>query len=96
MLLRNLVASVTPRGAIMLTFVPPDPAGSLRATVGVGTFLCRHGAWSMEMQMSTGSSATVNHWAPMVNCQDGDRCNDRVPGTTMTLAEFREQTPTEP
>ena len=24
-LLRNLVASVTPRGAVMLTFVPPDP-----------------------------------------------------------------------
>jgi hypothetical protein len=94
-LLRNLVASVTPRGTIMLTFVPPDPTGSLRATVGVGTFLCRHGFWSMEMQMSTGANATVNHWASMVNCRDGDRCNDQVPGTGMTLAAFVDQSPTD-
>ena len=93
-LLRNLVASVTPQGAVMLTFVPPDPTGSLHTTVGIGRFVCRHGAWSMEMQMSTGSSATLNHWAPMVNCREGDRCNERVPGTTMTLAEFEAQSPT--
>lgn len=93
-ILRNLVASVTPQGTIMLTFLPPDPTGSLRATVGVGTFRCRHGAWSMEMQMSTGADATINHWASMVNCRDGDPCNDRLPGTTMTLAEFVEQHPT--
>jgi hypothetical protein len=92
--LRNLVASVTPQGAVMLTFIPPDPTGSLHTTVGIGQFVCRLGSWSMEMQMSTGSGATINHWAPMVNCRDGDRCNDRVPGTTMTLAEFESQIPT--
>ena len=47
------------------------------------------------MQMSTGANMTINHWASMVNCRNGDRCNDRVPGTTMTLAEFVNQSPTD-
>ncbi len=78
-LLRNLVASVTPQGTIMLTFVPPDPTGSLRATVGVGTFVCRRGAWAMEMQMSTGATATLNHWAPMVNCRQATGATNGSP-----------------
>lgn len=94
-LLRNLAASVTPQGEIMLTFIPPSPTGSARTTVGIGTFRCLDGRWSMQMQMSTGSTSTLNHWAYMANCERGDPCNDQVPGTDLTLAAFLAQPATE-
>lgn len=94
--LRNLVANVTPQGSIMLTFIPPGPDGSSRTTVGLGQFRCLDGRWSMEMQMSTGTTDTVNHWAYMVSCETGDPCEQQVPGTTLSLAAFMAQTPTEP
>ena len=93
---RNLVANITPQGSIMLTFIPPGPEGSARTTVGVGLFRCMDGRWSMEMQMSTGTTATLNHWAYMVSCEAGEPCNQRVPGTSLSLAEFMAQTPSGP
>ena len=67
-----------------------------RTTVGLGQFRCLDGRWSMEMQMSTGTTDTVNHWAYMVSCETGDPCEQQVPGTTLSLAAFMAQTPTEP
>ncbi|MGC2774006.1 MAG: autotransporter outer membrane beta-barrel domain-containing protein, partial [Bradyrhizobium sp.] len=54
---------VTTSGQITMLFTP---AGGGTATVGLGTMRTVNGVASMEMQMITGDSLLVTHWAYML------------------------------
>jgi translation initiation factor IF-1 len=60
----SLFGSVTPEGNLLLTFTPSDP--SQPTTSGQGTMRYVNGQWTMELQMSTGDSVQVSHWAYMM------------------------------
>ncbi|CCD83576.1 conserved protein of unknown function [Bradyrhizobium sp. ORS 285] len=54
---------VTPRGQITMLFTP---AGGGTVTVGLGYMRTLNGVTSMEMQMITGETLLVTHWAYML------------------------------
>lgn len=81
---RRLVGSVTPQGTVNLTFTPIDDQGD--QTKGLGTMRRFEGAWTMENQMTSGTTAQVTHWAYMKYCEKGERCP--LPGIKSTARAF--------
>ncbi len=69
----RLAASVTPEGTLNLSFAPMGDSGGERIT-GVGTMRKRGGAWAMELQMTTGDTVQVTHWAYMRACPAKGGC----------------------
>lgn len=69
---QRLVGSVTPQGTLNLSFTPFDDGDD--RTTGLGTMRRFEGAWTMQNQMTTGTSQQVTHWAYMKYCAKGERC----------------------
>jgi hypothetical protein len=59
----TIQGSVTPSGQITMVFTP---VGGGATTIGLGQMTTRDGVTSMEMQMITGTSLLVTHWAYML------------------------------
>ncbi len=59
----TIQGTVTPSGQITMVFTP---VGGGTTTIGLGQMQSRGGSTQMEMQMITGSSLLVTHWAYMV------------------------------
>jgi hypothetical protein len=61
----TLLGSVTPQGKVLLTFTQTSGSSSPSITSGFGTMRRRFGKWTMENQMFTSPSATIQigHWA---------------------------------
>jgi hypothetical protein len=59
---------VTEGGQIQFTFIN-DSSGA--ATTGVGQMRFINGAWAVEMQMATGSTVLISHWAYMIEQTPG-------------------------
>src|ERR1700722_5402078 len=90
----QLVGSVTPEGKLHLTFTPlpstqmasptPTPTSDSTSdpTVGIGTMVLQHGAWTMENQMSTTATGSLllTHWAYMYQCKPEEPCFSTLPG----------------
>lgn len=82
----TMLGSITPEGRVYLTFIP-DSGGS--STIGIGRAVPHGSGWSLEMQMSTGSSAqTTAHWAYMVRVRPGDPNWDSLPGFGLSVPEM--------
>jgi hypothetical protein len=83
----QMVGSVTPEGAVLLSFTPTGSSGV--QTTGVGTMRFIKGQWTMENQMSTGSSSgQVTHWAYMAQCATGQPCMQNLPGTDLSVQQM--------
>jgi hypothetical protein len=91
----TLAGSVTPEGAIHLTFIPKDPNLTEAPTVGVGMMRNKKREWTMENQMSSGpgSQLQVLHWAYMYQSQPKDPSWKSLPGVDMSVKEFMAQCP---
>jgi hypothetical protein len=61
---------VTPAGQIRIQFTPTSSTGM--PVTGVGNMVFEEGAWRMTMQMSTGTSGFVMHWAYMTKPTPGE------------------------
>jgi len=88
----HLVGSITPQGEIQMTFtftLPPEvpPAVNLKVS-GLGKMRLVQSEWQPEMQMTTGVSSLVTHWAFMKQCRPGEACNQALPGVGIPLHEF--------
>jgi hypothetical protein len=89
----SLVGSVTPEGAVSLSFTRASSSqrsrtGFGQATLGIGQMRMHDGGWSMENQMSTGTHQQVTHWAYMVQCHPEDPCMRRLPGLDISLPQL--------
>ncbi|HEY3909573.1 MAG TPA: hypothetical protein VGM07_06755 [Stellaceae bacterium] len=91
----QLVGSVTPEGAVHLTFTPlgskSAPSGSTsQSTVGVGTMTRQRYQWTMENQMSTVAvgSLLLSHWAYMYQCKPSEPCFAELPGVGVSVPDF--------
>ena len=84
----QLVGSVTPEGAVNLSFTPTGSQGM--RTQGVGSMQLHASNWAMENQMSTGVIGEVTHWAYMTQCKDANSpcMQNPLPGSNLTLMEF--------
>jgi len=67
----RLAGSVTPQGAINISLTPFD--GGDPAT-GIGVMHRYDGVWTMQLQMTTGDSEKLSHWAYMKPCPATGRC----------------------
>ncbi|MBS1914315.1 MAG: hypothetical protein JST22_20160 [Bacteroidetes bacterium] len=86
---QRLMGSVTPEGAVHITFIASDAESGRAPTIGLGTMRWREPEWRFEMQMSdTVSGATVLHWAWMMQCVPGGPFWICLPGTDVSLPEF--------
>ncbi len=93
----NLVGSITPEGDIQITFtfaLPENVPAQLNQQVnGLGTMRFIDGQWKAEMQMTTGVTSLITHWAYMTECRDGQPCNQQLPGSDLGLQDFLNQCP---
>lgn len=86
---RRLAGSLTPEGSVQMSFMPETRRGASQATVGTGRFRRdAAGLWAFEMQMGTGATDLVVHWADMLQCRPGDAAWDRLPGTPYSVPEL--------
>lgn len=68
----RLAGSVTPQGTLNLSFTPIGGTGD--RTTGVGFMHRYDGVWTMELQMTTGETQQLTHWAYMKPCAKNERC----------------------
>lgn len=66
----TMSGNVTPGGKIRITFTPTTQGHPV--VTGVGNMYFVDGAWRMTMQMASGSSDYVTHWAYMSKSTMGD------------------------
>jgi hypothetical protein len=84
----SMLGSITPEGRVYLTFVPVSTGST---TTGIGRAVPYRGEWSLEMQMTSGSSGqTMAHWAHMVRVRPGDPEWDSLPGFGGSVPEMLE------
>jgi hypothetical protein len=92
----QIVGSVTPEGAVHLTFTLLDSGASRSGgstsepTVGLGTMTRQGGQWTMENQMSTlaAGNLLLTHWAYMYACKPSAPCFAELPGVDLSAPEF--------
>lgn len=86
----TVLGSITPEGRVYLAFIPQSSLSSGAPTIGVGRMVPHGGAWSFEMQMSSGSGSTVAHWAYMMPVASGDPAWDSLPGCGVSVPAMLE------
>jgi hypothetical protein len=80
----RMVGSITPEGTLNVSFTP---LGGGTRTTGVGFMQKFDKAWTMEMQMTTGSDdLQISHWAYMEYCDITKKCP--LPGIKGTAQSF--------
>jgi len=84
----SMVGSITPEGRVYITFIPGRASSSRPATTGVGRAVPHNNNWSLEMQMSTGSSKTTAHWAYMTQVKPEDPSWKSLPGVGISVPQM--------
>ncbi len=80
-----LVGTVTPQGHVLLNF-----SGSSNVTQGIGTMVRKGRQWTMENQMFSGSSSSIQigHWAYMVQTRPGTKSWNSLPSAGVSVPQF--------
>lgn len=95
----QLVGSVTPQGAVHLTFTSLSSAPTTTtaplldsSTTGIGTMIPQPGGYAMENQMSTVAvgDVLVTHWAYMYQCKPSEPCFSSLPQVGSSIPAFLE------
>jgi hypothetical protein len=92
----TILGTITPDGAVHLTFVPTVARRSTLATVGTGRIWTQIAPGqptpepTFEMQMSTGSRDRTAHWAPMIQVEASDPWWTALPGFPLGVEEALE------
>ena len=90
-LCQYMIGSVTPSGQVSISFtaVQAIPVGNPSITTGLGKMVPQNGAWTFNMQMASGSTATqIAHWAFMHQCTPDQPCWNNLPGVGQSIPEF--------
>lgn len=84
----RLAGSVTPDGKVQISFMPLNTLGAAMSVSGWGTMKQQLKAWMFEMQMASGLTDLVAHWAYMAETQEGEDSWDQLPGTDYSVPDF--------
>jgi hypothetical protein len=86
----SMLGTITPEGRVHLTFVRADSSSAQSATIGIGCAVRRGEGFSLEMQMSSGTSTRTAHWAYMMPVRPGDPSWESLPGVGLSVPEMLE------
>lgn len=84
----QMLGTVTPNGQVQITFMPINPIGAAIGTSGWGNMRMQKESWAFEMQMSSGTTELLSHWAYMWMTQKGELSWRKLPGTEYSVPEF--------
>lgn len=87
---RRLVGTVTPDGQVLITFMSISSIGAAQSIQGYGKMTQKNDQWFFEMQMSSGVTDLIAHWAYMEMTQPGDPSWKQLPGTDYSVPAFLE------
>lgn len=89
----NMIGSVTPEGAVLLSITKTGASSSPAVTQGIGKMSKRLGQWTMENQMFTSPNETlqIGHWAYMVQTRPGMPSWRSLPGVGESAPTFLSQ-----
>jgi hypothetical protein len=89
----TMVGSVTPQGRVLLTFTQTSKNSSPSITEGYGEMQRKSGQWTMENQMFTAPSETlqIGHWAYMVQTRPGMASWKSLPSVGESVPAFLNQ-----
>lgn len=86
----TMIGSVTPQGRVLLTFTATSTNSSPQITEGFGEMQRKFGQWTMENQMFTAPSETlqIGHWAYMVQTRPGMPSWNSLPSAGVSVPTF--------
>ncbi|MDR3633175.1 MAG: hypothetical protein P4L84_05010 [Isosphaeraceae bacterium] len=86
----SMIGSVTPEGRVLLTFTQTSGGSSPSITQGIGVMQRKFGQWTMENQMFTSPSQTlqIGHWAYMVQTHPGLPSWNSLPSAGVSVPTF--------
>jgi hypothetical protein len=86
----SMIGSVTPQGRVLLTFTHTSSTSSPSVTEGFGTMVRKHRQWTMENQMFTAPSQTlqIGHWAYMLQTHPGLPSWSSLPSAGVSVPHF--------
>lgn len=83
----RIAGSVTPEGNVQMSFMPLIELGASMSTSGWGKII-REKETVFEMQMGSGVTDIVVHWALMAQTAEGEPSWNQLPGTGYSVPEF--------
>ncbi len=86
----RFAGSVTPDGKVQISFMPISELGAVMSTVGTGNMIKDDGEWVFNMQMESGITDLVVHWANMEETKEGESSWEKLPGTEYSVPELLE------
>jgi hypothetical protein len=86
----SMVGSVTPQGRVLLTFTQTGGFSGPSITEGFGVMRRKHRQWTMENQMFTSPSQTlqIGHWAYMMQTRPGQPSWNSLPAADVSVPQF--------
>jgi hypothetical protein len=89
----SMLGSVTPEGRVLLTFTATSDNGSPSITEGFGEMQRKSGQWTMENQMFTAPTETlqIGHWAYMMQTHPGLPSWSSLPSASVSVPTFLNQ-----
>lgn len=86
----SMVGSITPQGRVLLTFTSTGSTSGPLVTEGYGQMVRHRGRWSMENQMFTSPSQSlqIGHWAYMMPTHPGSPSWNSLPLAGVSVPTF--------
>lgn len=83
----RFAGSITPEGNVQMSFMPLVTLGAALSTSGWGRIVGKS-QYAFEMQMATGFTDVVIHWAFMEQTREGDPSWEKLPGVDYSVPDF--------
>lgn len=84
----RMAGSVTPDGSVQISFMPISNVGAAMSTSGWGYMRLEDKTWIFDMQMASGITTLVAHWAQMAPTEEGMPSWEQLPGTDYSVPDF--------
>ncbi|XZF14945.1 hypothetical protein ACTHGU_02330 [Chitinophagaceae bacterium MMS25-I14] len=85
---RRMAGSVTPDGNVQISFMSINKLGAATSIQGWGHMKQEGDVWVFEMQMASGVTDLVAHWALMARTIEGAPSWNQLPGTDYSVPDF--------
>ena len=86
----RMAGSITPDGNVQISFMPMNKLGAAMSVSGWGNLKKESDLWLFEMQMASGFTDLVAHWAFMAATEEGEPSWEQLPGTDYAVPAFLE------
>lgn len=86
---KKMLGTITPEGAVYITFIPTGAISSTDLVNGIGTFFIPLTGCQFVMQMNAGSTTNgLSHWSYMISIDENSPYFYNLPGVNQSLPDF--------